>query len=181
MDSIENLKKFFAQLEFGQKKEFIMKLKKDPKVVANHKQFLEECILLYNSEVRARNKAAGFEPKPKMPDISPDTFAKALNTLIQGEPRAEKTSLRSRLLGKWQRDIDDGDFYYEFREDGTFETNEFDGRGEFLIGNFSVGSDNVILMEPHEKLRFTSLMFSQSGDSLIIRLKDGLTFEYKKI
>jgi len=178
---------YFMQMDFSRKKDFIVNLKNDPQIAksALHRQFLEECIMSYNAEVRDRNKAAGFAPKErKMPDISPDTFAKALATLIQGEPKAEKVSIRSKLLGRWQRDPDDGDFYYKFNADGTFETNEFEGAsgdGETLLGNFSVGSDNVVLMEPHEKLRFTSLMFSQNGKSLIIRLKDGLTFEYKRI
>ncbi|MCL1845507.1 MAG: hypothetical protein FWF77_06360 [Defluviitaleaceae bacterium] len=186
MDSLENLKLYYAQMDFERKKDFILKLKTDPQIAksAPHRQFLEECILSYNAEVRERNKSAGFAPKErKMPDISPDTFAKALATLVHGEPKVAKVSLRSRLLGKWQRDPEDGDFYYKFNEDGTFETNEFEGatgEGDTLVGNFSVGADNVVLMEPHEKLRFTSLMFSQNAESLIIRLKDGLTFEYAR-
>jgi len=183
LDSLDNLKRYFAQMDFERKKDFILKLKNDPNVKnsAPHKQFLEDCITSYNAEVRERNKAAGFAPKErKMPDISPDSFAKALETLLHGEPKAEKVSVRAQLLGKWQRHPEDGDFYYKFNENGTFETNEFEGGGDVLLGNFTVGADNVILMQPHEKLRFTSLMFSQNGDSLIIRLRDGLTFEYPR-
>jgi hypothetical protein len=145
-----------------------------------HQRLLEECIRTYNAEVRERNAKAGFEPKPKTPDISPDSFARALATLIQGANSGAESAAKKRLIGKWQREPDDGNFYYTFNPDGTFETNEFDGEG-ILYGNFTVGVDNTVFMEPHEKLKFKSLMFSQSNNSLIITLKDGLTFEYKKI
>ncbi|MCL1883921.1 MAG: hypothetical protein FWF81_09260 [Defluviitaleaceae bacterium] len=181
-NDINELRKHYAELDFSQKKEFIVNLKNKAKTPM-HKQLLEECVRSYNEEVRARNKEAGFEPKPKMPDISPDTFAKAFATLVKGGVETE-ASIKTRLLGKWQREPDDGDFFYRFNADGSFETNEFDGAptdGGLLRGNFSVSPDNIVLMEPHEQLRFKSLMLSQSGDSLIIQLKDGLTFEYRMI
>jgi hypothetical protein len=194
MNDIDELRKYYAGLNFSQKKEFILNLKKklDGMNSPKHLRFFEECVRSYNEEVRTKNKAAGYSenaPKTKIPDISPDTFAKALATLIYGggpKSGASASAIKARLIGKWQREPDEGDFYYEFKEDGTFETNEFEDSSastssDKLLGNFSVSIDNVVLMEPHEKLRFNSLMFSQSGDSLIIRLKDGLTFEYKKI
>jgi len=183
MKDVDELRKYFAGLNFSKKKEFILNLKKKLEGVnsAKYNQLLEECVRSYNAEVRARNKEAGFAPKPKIPDISPDTFAKALATLIHGgNSKGEEASIKSRLIGKWQREPDDGDFYYKFNADGTFETNEGSLENNLLIGNFTVSLDNVVLMEPHEKLRFNSLMFSQTGDSLIIGLKDGLSFEYKR-
>ncbi|MDR0272609.1 MAG: hypothetical protein LBI27_04765 [Clostridiales bacterium] len=184
---IDELRKYYAGLNFTQKKEFVLNLKNKLENVNSikHRQLLEECIASYNAEVRARNKQAGFAPKkPQFPDITADTFARALATMLSGGASASGgVSVRSRLIGKWQRDPEDGDFYYKFNEDGSFETNEFDGHCEnnILEGNFSVGIDNVVLMEPHEKLRFTGLMFSQTGNSLIINLKDGLTFEYRRV
>jgi hypothetical protein len=179
---INELRKHYAGLAFEQKKEFIMDLKKNS---PEHKRLLEECITDYNEEVRARNKAAGFAPKPKqMPDITSDTFARALAVLIQGGAKSSGISVKSKLIGKWQREPDEGDYFYKFNDDGSFETNEFDGEANspdgLLIGKYTVGIDNVVLMEPHEKLRFRSLMFSQTGNSLIIGLKDGLMIEYKR-
>ncbi|MCL2577658.1 MAG: hypothetical protein FWE27_06365 [Defluviitaleaceae bacterium] len=181
---INELQKYFASLNFSQKKEFINNLMKKLENVNSppHKHLLEECIRVYNAEVRERNAKAGFAPKPKTPDISPDTFARALATLIQGS--ITESAVKKRIIGTWQREPDEGDFYYTFNPDGTFETNEFEGAtesGGILHGSFTVGFDNTVLMEPHEKLKFTSLMFSQTNDSLIITLKDGLAFEYKKI
>jgi hypothetical protein len=175
--NVNDLRKYFASLNFPQKKEFITKLMKQLETVnsAPHRRLLEECINAYNAEVRERNAKSGFEPKPKMPDITPETFARALATLIYGG----NTNIKSRIIGTWRREPDDGDFFYTFNADGTFETNEFDGEG-ILRGDFTIGLDNTVLMEPHEKLIFTSLMFSQTGNSLIITLKDGLAFEYKK-
>ncbi|MCL2387105.1 MAG: hypothetical protein FWC89_06085 [Defluviitaleaceae bacterium] len=184
---INALRKDYAGLDFSQKKEYILNLKKKVETANSVplRQFLEECITEYNSEVRARNEKAGFAPKPKLPDITPDTFAKALITMISGGTKSGADSLvRMKLIGKWQREPDEGDYYYKFNEDGSFETNEFEGAkgtSDVLRGNFSVGIDNVVLMEPHEKLKFESLMFSQTGDSLIIGLKDGLTFEYNRV
>jgi len=179
-NDIGELQKYFARLNFAQKKEFITNLMNKLENVNSppHRRLLEECVRAYNAEVRERNAKAGFAPKPKTPDISPDTFARALATLIYGS-NAE-SAVKTRLIGTWQREPDDGDFFYTFNADGTFETNEFDGVG-ILNGNFTVGFDNTVLMEPHEKLKFTSLMFSQTNDSLIITLKDGLAFEYKKL
>ncbi|MCL2224782.1 MAG: hypothetical protein FWB96_07435 [Defluviitaleaceae bacterium] len=179
--NIGELQKYFAGLNFAQKKEFISNLKQKLETVdsAPHRRLLEECVQAYNAEVRKRNEKAGFAPKPKMPDISPDTFARALATLLYGN----NTDIKTRILGKWQREPDEGNFYYIFNDDGTFETNEYEGAPEpdgILRGNFTVGLDKTVLMEPHEKLKFTALMFSQTGDSLIITLKDGMAFEYKK-
>ncbi|MCL2456952.1 MAG: hypothetical protein FWD19_05330 [Defluviitaleaceae bacterium] len=177
-NELDKLIKCYEKLNFSQKKEFIFNLKKNLPT-PEHEKFLRECVVEYNAEVRARNKAAGFEPKPKFPDISPETFAYALNTLIHGGAKSG-VSVKSKLLGTWKRDPEDGDFFYKFNDDGSFETNEFDGEENgVLVGNFSVGTDNIVLMEPHEKLRFTSLMFSQTG--LVIAMKDGLSFEYKKV
>jgi hypothetical protein len=175
---LTNCENIFSHWNFRRKKNFIVNLKQklEGKKSTAHESFLEECVRTYNAEVRARNKEAGFAPKPP-PEISPDSFAKALATLIYG---GAKSNVKSRLIGKWQRDPDDGDFYYTFNPDGSFETNEFDGDSPILIGNFTVSPDNVVLMEPHDKLKFTSLMFSQTGDSLIIAMKDGLSYEYKK-
>ena len=108
MDDIRELRARFAGLEFSQKKEFIMNMKKKLEGANSptHSKFLEECISEYNTEVRERNKKAGFEPKP-MPDISPDTFARALATMVYGG--AEKIAAKPHLIGKWQREPDEGD------------------------------------------------------------------------
>jgi hypothetical protein len=186
MTAINELRDYYNKLSFAKRKDFILslttKLEKTPS--APHQQFLEECIRAYNEEVRNRNTAAGFENKPKMPDISPDVFAKALATLITGGVSPTSQAIKNRLIGKWLRDPDDGFQYYTFNADGSFVTNEFEGDspdGEFLVGNFTVSPDNAVLMEPHNKLKFTGFMFSQAGDSLIITLKDGMTYEYRKV
>jgi hypothetical protein len=191
---INELRKHYATLPFPQKKDFIMNLKNKLEKTPSqpHQKLLEECIRAYNAEVRQKNTAAGFDTTPKMPDISPDTFARALATLITGGMgNVPNSRIRDRLVGRWQRDPDEGIQYYTFNNDGSFETNEYEGSpsnadtlafpSSVLVGNFTVSPDNDILMEPHDKLKFTSLMFSQTADSLIIAMKDGLTFEYKKV
>ncbi|MCL2197753.1 MAG: hypothetical protein FWB80_02410 [Defluviitaleaceae bacterium] len=185
-NDINELRKHYAGLSFAQKKEFIVNLKNKLDSINSppHKKLLEECVRLYNEEVRKRNAAAGYAPKPeaKMPEVSADTFAIALSSLIGGGLfiGVGAAAIKAKLLGKWQ--CDERNFYYVFNEDGSFETNEFDGDGDngILHGDFTISPDNVVLIEPCEQLRFDNLMFSQSGDSLIIRLKDGLTFEYKQ-
>lgn len=176
-NDIAEMRKYFSGLNLSQKKKFTLKLKGKLETLnsSKHRQLLEECIRLYNAEIRTRNKEVRFTPKePKMPNISPDTFARALATLIHGMPK------KPTLIGKWQREPNDGGFYYKFNSDGTFETNEFEGFQEdgILKGNYTIGIDNVVLMEPHEKLKFTGILFSQGGNSMIILLKDGLTLEY---
>lgn len=183
---IDGLRKYFYELNFSQKKDFIVNLKNKLDGVNSppHAQLLQECVRAYNEEVRARNEKAGFEPKPKMPEISADTFARALATMIYGAGgHPSESAVKTRLIGKWQREPDDGEFFYKFNDDGTFSTNEFENAppNGILTGNFTVSPDNIVLMEPHEKLKFTDLMFSQDGKGLIIRLKDGLTFEYRKV
>jgi len=188
-NDIERLQKNFAEINFSQKKDFIIKLKNqlEGKHSPRHEQFLAECVQSYNEEVRARNAAAGHAPKeskPKMTDISPDAFAAALATMLSGGgKKPAEADIRGKLVGKWQRDPEDGDFYYKFNDDGTFSTNEFEGNapGDILLGNFTVGPGGAILMQPHEQLKFTGLMFSQEGNSLIITLKDGLVFEYERV
>lgn len=184
-NDIGELRKYFAGLNFAQKKEFIVNLKNKLDVIKStpHKMFLEECVRQYNEEVREKNTAAGYQPKQKMPEVSPDSFAIALSSLLGGGlfTGVGANAIKAKLIGKWQ--CDERNFYYRFNEDGSFETNEFDGRveGDVLHGDFTISPDNVVLIEPCEQLRFDNLMFSQSGDSLIIRLNDGLTFEYKKV
>ncbi|MCL1863960.1 MAG: hypothetical protein FWF78_10380 [Defluviitaleaceae bacterium] len=179
-NDISKLRKYYAGLNFAQKKIFIVNLKSKLDNVNSepHRTLLEECVKSYNEEVRERNAAAGYENK--MPEVSADTFAIALSSLIGGGlfVGVGAAAIRAKLLGKWQ--CDERSFYYFFNEDGSFETNEFDGDGDILHGDFTVSPDNIVLIEPCEQLRFDTLMFSQTGDSLIIRLKDGLTFEYKK-
>jgi hypothetical protein len=180
---IRELQKHFASLNFSQKKDFITNLMKKLENTNSppHQRLLEECIRAYNAEVRTRNEKAGFEPKPKMPEISPDTFARALATMIYG---GQKSDAKTRIIGRWQREPDEGDFYYTFNPDGTFETNEFDNAlhpSDVLRGNYTIGPNNSVLMEPHENLKFTALMFSQSNTSLIITLKDGMAFEYRRV
>lgn len=125
----------------------------------------------------------------KPPEITPENFVRALATFIQGggETRRSTSATKKRLIGKWQREPDEGGFYYKFNPDGSFETNEYEANtleakpGGVLTGSYTIGPENSILMEPHEKLRLLGLMFAQTGESLIIALKDGLTFEYKKV
>jgi hypothetical protein len=181
---IVKLRKYFATLSFSQKKEFIVNLKNklDKANSPPHRALLEECVRAYNAEVREKKN------EPKLPDITPESFAKAFAAMVGGGI-TRGFDVKPLLIGKWQRDPEEGNQYYIFNQDGTFQTNEFEGVGEdtlnfpnaILVGDFTVSPDNIVLMEPHEKLKFNSLMFSQAGDSLIIRLKDGLTFEYKKV
>jgi len=120
------------------------------------------------------------------PEISSDSFAKGLAAFLKAAKQPPSDMARQKLIGTWQRVSDAGNtrYYYTFKADGTFETNEYvrhtPDSGK-LTGKFGIGPDNVVYMEPHERLKMVSLMVSPSGDSLIIGLKDGMSFEYKKM
>ncbi|MCL1842904.1 MAG: hypothetical protein FWF79_03755 [Defluviitaleaceae bacterium] len=184
-DDIKKMQEYFAGLTIPQKKEFVLNLQKKLESLnsVNYKNFFNECIQTYNAEVREHNKKAGFPPKPKaQPEISPESFAKALATMLSGEgAKPTAASIKPKIVGKWQRGEN---FFYEFKDDDTFETNEFIGATpdtiSMLKGNYKIAWDNNVLMEPHDKLTFNSLMLSPSGENLIIGLKNGTTVEYKR-
>ena len=186
--NIKELRVYFNSLNAPQKKEFIEKLQQKLTSVksAKYKDFLSECIEAYNQEVHADDKSIMVKdattPNLAVPTaISAESIAIAFASMLNpAKTDTSAPSIGPRLVGTWQRECDGKAFYYKFNDDGTFETNEVNGR-ETLEGHYNAGFENAILMEPHELLQVSSLMLSVSGNSLTIGLMDGSLYEYKRI
>ncbi|MCL2841676.1 MAG: hypothetical protein FWE05_13005 [Defluviitaleaceae bacterium] len=172
MSDIDKLRAYFKGLTTAQKREFISNLQKRIAGVPNSKYapFLAECI-----------KAVKSIEKPESPDLSAEVFARAIASFLNAPAKAKPSSeaIARRLRGKWQRVTDDKVFYYHFNDDGTFETNEIEGHG-VLKGHYSTGIDGALLIEPHDLVQFSSLMFSGNGSQLTIGLPNGVLVEYSK-
>ena len=179
---IIKMREYFKTLNSTQKKEFIQNLKQKLTDIKSKKyaDFLSECVKAYNKEVRERDYTA-VPKKDGIPEISPESFAQALVTMISGvKPGSGTTAIAPKLIGTWQREADGKIFYYKFMDDGTFETNDA-ANHETLQGHFSVGVENAILLEPHEILQVNGLTLSVSGDRLTISLTNGKSFDYKRV
>lgn len=171
----DDLRVYFKSLKTSQKKEFIENFKEKISTMksARYSELLSEFIQEYNKEVRARKESAAKEAS--QPDISAESFAIALASMLSGASDVGKP----QLVGTWQREFDDKTFFYKFNEDGTFVTNTVNGR-KTLEGNYKLGIDGAILMEPHELLQISSLILSVSGSGLTIGLTDGSIYDYKR-
>ncbi|MCL2217886.1 MAG: hypothetical protein FWB91_12840 [Defluviitaleaceae bacterium] len=181
MDSdINKLRAYFKGLNTPQKEEFIHNLQRKIAGVKNSKYipFLAECKAAVADNAAAKSHA----PKRNVPelDLTAEVFAKALATLIHG-PTAKPSgvAIARRLVGRWQREVNGQILYYNFNADGSFETNEIPGH-DILKGHYSTGIDGALLIEPHELIQFSSLMFSGDGSRLTIGLPDGVLCEYRK-
>ena len=86
-------------------------------------------------------------------------------------------SITSKLCGRWERKQDGRIFYFNFNQDGSFETNEAAG-GDILHGRYSLGLDGVLLLEPGEEIGTNSIMLTEN--SLYISFTNGKSFEYAK-
>jgi len=172
MGEIDKLRAYFKGLKTPQKKEFIHKLRQRIAGVSNSKyaSFLAECVEDYKREVADSGDAA----------VGAELFAKAFAAMLNASGTGDSGAIGARLVGRWQRDESGSIFYYDFKDDGTFETNEVSGH-EVLRGNYSTGLGGSLLIEPHELVQFTSLMFSGDGNNLIVGLPDGSLCEYSRI
>ena len=181
--SVDQLRAYFLTLNTIQKREFIQNLKQKLAGVKSQKYngFLAECIKAYNEEVKAGdNPASAFNGG--LPDISPESFAQALATMISGAQANKSTRAAAnlpKLTGTWQHERDGRIFYYRFSEDGTYETNSHTGL-EIIKGQYTVGIDGTILLEHHEILQISGIMLSVSGNHLTIGLTNGKSYDYKR-
>ena len=182
---INELRTYFKSLNTPQKKEFIHKLQQKLNSVKTVKydDFLSECIQTYNQEVKAHNNNNNNnnnKDATKPPDISADSFAIAFASLF-ATAKSSPTALTigAQLTGTWQRESNGKIFYYNFNDDGTFETNTVMNH-EIIKGHYSIGIENAVLMEPHDLLQINSLMLSVSGSSLTIGLTNGTSYEYRR-
>ena len=172
---MKKLKTYFDGLPTSGKKEFIQNLKAKISDVKDSKYlgFLNTCIRQYNEEVAKRPKK---EPKP-LPDISPEAFARAFSAMLFGNKK-EAQAIEKQIRGKWQRASDTGTFFFDFKDNGTFDTNET-ANGEVLTGNYSTGLDGVLLMEPKEKLGIINILLS--ANNLLIYFANGNGYTYTKL
>ena len=169
--NIQELREYFGTLNTSQKGKFIQNLqqKLGNTKSTKYEEFLSECIQTYQKEK---------EIPP--PDISPESFAIALASMLNAEKAGSSgPAIGPQLVGTWQRERDGKTFYYKFNEDGTFETNEVAGH-ENLTGSYKVGDESAIHMEPHELLQVNGLMLSISGSSLTVSLMDGSSYDYRR-
>lgn len=180
----KQLKAYFDSLNISGKKEFIRNLKEKISGVTDSRYlgFLQQCIRQYNDEVDAAKKTGHTNSplsqlKDASPDITAEVFAKAFSRMISGE-KHDTTSVNKQLLGRWQRVSETGIYYFDFKENGTFDTNETSD-GEILTGNFSTGLDGVLLLEPKEELKIINVLLSQS--SLLIYFSNGNSFTYTRL
>ena len=175
------LKKYFNSLTTPGKKEFIQNLKEKISDVKDSKYlgFLNTCIRQYNEEVAERaKKKSPEEPKTKpLPDISPEAFARAFSVMLFGEEKNSQSMIK-HLLGKWQRVSETGTHFFDFKENGTFDTNETSS-GAVLTGNYSTGLDGVLLLEPKEELGIINVLLSQNN--LLLYFSNGSAHTYTKL
>jgi len=166
----EKLREYFKKLNLSQKKEFINNLKDRIAHIPNSKYaaFLAEC---------AKTVEMHSKPDTSPPDISEEAFAKALASFLGTRQKPSVTAIAQKLQGRWQREAHGKVFYYHFKADNTFETNEIPGHS-ILYGHYNAGIDDTLLIEPHDLVQFSSLMFSGDGSVLTVGLPDGTLVEY---
>ena len=186
---INQLRTYFKSLKTSQKKEFIHNLRKKIESVkdSKYRDFLLECTKEYNSEIAALKKAANSKASVvtanetkvinTKPQLSDESFAIAFAAMISPNKASHKT-IAMRLLGRWQREQQGTVKYFDFRKDGTFETNETT-RSEIVNGRFTTGFDGMLLLEPVEKIGVTGVIISVN--SLALSFASGVTYEYKRI
>jgi len=174
---IGELRTYYKGLTLPQKKEFINNLKKKIQDLNTPKynNFLAECVKDYNAAIENQREA---QKEAQTSSLSDEVFAKAIATMLSA-PKAEVLApkISTKILGRWQREAGGKIYYYDFNLDGSFETNEVPGH-EVLKGHYATGVGGSILMEPHDLLRFSSLFFSPSGNSMTIGYTDGTSYEY---
>ena len=182
--NIKELKKYFKSLKTPQKKEFILNLQKKIENVKDSKyqDFLVECKKEYNSEITVLTKSANskdsvgnvINTKPKLSD---ESFAIAFAAMISPNAPNHKT-IAMRLLGRWERTHQGKVKYFDFKNDGTFETNETPG-SEILNGRFTTGLDGMLLLEPVEKISAINIIISVN--TLAIGFVSGVVCEYTRV
>ena len=190
--NLKELRAYFKSLATPQKKVFIQNLQKKISGVKDSKyqDFLLECTKEYNSELSASKKAAGGPAPPRLsndarpqkmkaapePKLSDESFAIALAAMLSPQAPSQK-SIAARLCGRWEREHGGKVFYFDFKKDGTFETNETSG-GEALGGRYTTGLDGMLLLEQGEVLGISNIMLS--ANNLVIGFANGDLFEYKR-
>ena len=172
--NFKELEAYFKSLALPQKKQFIQNLRqkisgqKDSK----YRDFLAKCMKEYNEEVRKANKETKEKAESSITDA---VFAQALAAMLSPQGPSQK-AVAAKLVGRWQREDGKGTFYFDFKTDGSFETNEASG-SKTLTGRYSAGLDGVLLLEPAEELGIKNIMMT-SG-SLVVEFLGGFTFEYR--
>ena len=172
ISKFKELEDYYRSLKMPQKKQFLNNLRqkisgqKDSK----YRDFLNMLTKDYNDEVRKANK------KKAETQISDEAFARAFAAMLSPHKPSQQ-SIAKRLVGRWQRERDGGIFYFDFKDDGTFETNEAGG-GRVLFGRYSAGLDGLLLLEPAEELGIKGIMMTQA--SLVIEFLGGFVFEYRR-
>ena len=173
---IKELRIHFKGLNSAQKKEFILKLRKqlEGSTSAKYRDFLSECTQAYNQELKEK-KAAQADRKE---DISSELFAKAISSMLKGSQSDKPIDPSSRLVGHWQGDSQED--YYIFKEDGTLETNNTPTQ-EPLQGYYKFNQEGILQIEPHEILAIKNLTVSITNTFLVINYENGKSKEYKRI
>ena len=166
--SIKDIKAYFNTLTLPQKKQFIDKLNIQLKQIKSpkYKDLLEYCIKKYNDEAKKQKPQASQ-------DESNELFARAIAKMLRGED-SKPTS--PKLDGLWERKADETIYFYDFKADGTFYTNENNG----INGFYKTGIGGIILMEPIDELNIKNILVSGSGKRLFITYNNGMSYEYSK-
>ena len=173
---IDTLRAYFHGLKTSQKREFIKNLQQKLNSVSTGKyaEFLSECIQGYNRELQTLKKDTSSKENV---GISSESFAIAFASMVSDK---KPIAIGPRLVGTWQMESEGNIFYYNFNNDGTFETNAVAGSG-IIKGHYKIGMEDDILIEPHELLQVSSLMMTVSGQILTIFYLDGSAYDYKRI
>ena len=179
---IGEMERYFKSLSPPQKREFAGNLRRRISGVndSRYRAFLERCEL--ECEKLEKNGALGPNlnprpsPKPAAPKkaFSAESFAAAFTSVLQGGAPAGRAAA-ARLLGIWRREQGGRVFYFVFRKDGSFETNE--RRGEKFSGRFIAGLDGVLLLEPPVEPAVTGITVAYGY--LAVEYADGASYEYK--
>jgi hypothetical protein len=172
---VAELRAYFAALNTPQKKEFIQKLKQ--KLVhsknSQYKNFLAECVKIYNQEI----KNPGENPGART--ISAESVAVAFAAMLAAAKPDGYAPPAPRLAGTWQRSHKGKTLYITFNADGSLQTNTVKGHDE-LRGLYKIDADGNIQLEPHGLLQINGLMVSASGKSLTVSLGDGSMHDYTR-
>ena len=166
--SIKDIKAYFNTLTLPQKKQFIEKLEFQLKQIKSpkYKDLLDYCVKKYNEEIKK-------EKTEVSQNASDELFARAIAKMLSGE---DNKPTSPKLEGLWERKDGVTVYFYDFRPDGTFYTNENKG----INGFYKTGIGGIILMEPIDELNIKNILVSGSGKRLFITYNNGISHEYNK-
>ena len=87
------------------------------------------------------------------------------------------------LVGKWKRFSQGYDFYFNFKSDGTFDTDELPGK-DVTKGTYKIMGDTIMLTVPSypgsSNVDVAMFKYSVSGRKLTIYLPGGGQNNYDK-